>query len=190
MGGKKFLEENRKRPGVVSMPSGLQYKVLREGTGDSHPFARTECETHYVGTTPSMTPDALDKPDSEWKPFFSSHKKGTQIYAPDVVIKGWSEAVQLMVGGDMWQLYIPAHLGYGFGGAGAHIKGGDVLIFNMELIKILGRKKPAKRCDVGTLRGCSKDEIAFIEEQGTATAEKRKAELERLDDVNTTEMRG
>mmetsp|Transcript_117330 Transcript_117330/g.165044 ORF Transcript_117330/g.165044 Transcript_117330/m.165044 type:complete len:88 (+) Transcript_117330:21-284(+) len=65
--GKKFLEENAKRAGVITLESGLQYKVLREGHGDRSPLAGTPCECHYAGTTPSLTPDAIDKADeSEW----------------------------------------------------------------------------------------------------------------------------
>merc|ERR1712187_569017 len=91
--------------------------------------------------------------------------------------------------GDKWQMYIPSELGYGDGGSGAKIKGGDVLIFNMEIIKINGAKKPAEKCDVDTLKGCNDKAKAYIEKQGKATAEKRKAELKRLEGMQGGEMK-
>merc|ERR1712072_758788 len=73
-------------------------------------------------------------------------------------IKGWTEAMQLMVEGDKWEMYIPSELGYGDGGSPPKIGGGDVLVFTMEIIKIKGDKKPASKCDVKTLEGC-KDKV-------------------------------
>mmetsp|Transcript_76594 Transcript_76594/g.212779 ORF Transcript_76594/g.212779 Transcript_76594/m.212779 type:complete len:234 (-) Transcript_76594:156-857(-) len=187
--GKKFLEENAKRPGVVTLPSGLQYKVLREGAGEKHPLLGTTCECHYAGTTPSLTPDAIDKEHSEWNEFDSSYKRGSPTsFAPNQVIKGWTEAMQLMVEGDKWQMYIPSELGYGDGGSGAKIKGGDVLIFNMEILGIKGESKPAERCDVQTLKGCSDKAKTYIEKQQHAGAEKRKAELKRLEGMQSGTM--
>eukprot|EP00435_Cladocopium_sp_Y103_P003204 s4383_g1.t1 len=85
--GKKFLEENAKRPGVITLESGLQYKVLREGHGDRNPLAGTPCECHYAGTTPSLTPDAIEKADeSEWNEFDSSYRRGSPTtFAPNQV---------------------------------------------------------------------------------------------------------
>merc|ERR1712190_299722 len=144
--GKKFLEENAKKPGVITLPSGLQYKVLREGTGEDHPTADSSCECHYAGTTPALTPDAIDKDESAWAEFDSSYKRGSPTsFAPNQVIKGWTEAMQLMVEGDKWEMYIPSELGYGEGGSGAKIKGGDVLVFRMEILSIKGGKKPENK---------------------------------------------
>lgn len=105
------------------------------------------------------------------------------------MIKGWTEAMQLMVEGDKWQMYIPSELGYGDGGSGAKIKGGDVLIFNMEIMKIKGESKPAERCDVETLKGCNDKAKSYIEKQNKGTAEKRKAELKRLQGMTGNDMK-
>jgi len=188
--GKKFLEENGKRAGVITLPSGLQYKVLREGEGEDHPTADSSCECHYAGTTPSLTPDAINKENKDWSDFDSSYKRGSPTsFAPNQVIKGWTEAMQLMVEGDKWEMYIPSELGYGDGGQGGQIKGGDVLIFQMEIIKINGNKTPANKCDPATTKGCNDKQKAYIEKQGKASADKRKAELKRLEGMQAGEMK-
>merc|ERR1712003_613901 len=188
--GKKFLEENAKKDGVITLPSGLQYKVLREGTGEDHPTVDSPCECHYAGTTPSLTPDAVDKEESEWSEFDSSYKRGSPTsFAPNQVIKGWTEAMQLMVEGDKWEMYIPSELGYGDGGSGAKIKGGDVLIFRMEILKIKGDKKPADKCDVDTLKGCNDKAKAFVEKQKANGKDKMKAELKRLTGMKDGDMK-
>merc|ERR1712196_733249 len=138
--GKKFLEENKAKEGVITLPSGLQYKVLRKGSGAHHPTKDSPCECHYEGALIDGTE------------FDSSYKRGSPTtFAPNQVIKGWTEAMQLMVEGDKWEMYIPSDLGYGDGGSGAKIKGGDVLIFRMEIVKINGEKKPADRCNIESL---------------------------------------
>merc|ERR1712187_585030 len=192
MGGKKFLEENAKKPGVITLPSGLQYKVLREGTGEDHPTVDSSCECHYAGTPPSLTEKAIDLEEKDWNEFDSSYKRGSPTsFAPNQVIKGWTAAMPLMVEGDKWQMYIPSELGYGDGGSGAKIKGGDVLIFNMEIIKIKGNKKPADKCDpIGEeKKGCNDKQKAYIEKQLKNTKEKRKAELTRLTGMQGGEMK-
>jgi len=136
--GLKFLEENKVREGVITLDSGLQYKVLREGDGDEHPLASTSCSCHYEGRTAQSFP--------EGKTFDSSYARGDPTsFAPNQVIKGWTEAMQLMVQGDKWEMYIPSELGYGEGGSGADIKGGDVLVFTMEILEINGPTTPANR---------------------------------------------
>lgn len=145
--GTKFLEENGKKEGVITLKSGFQYKVLRKGSGKYSPKVDGTCECHYAGTTPSLTENAVDLPEEQWKEFDSSYKRGSPTsFAPNQVIKGWTEAMQLMVEGDKWEMYIPSELGYGDGGSGDKIKGGDVLIFRMEILKILGAKKRVKKC--------------------------------------------
>merc|ERR1719201_2989194 len=167
--GKKFLEENAKRPGVVTLSSGLQYKVLREGSGPNSPLAGTSCECHYAGTTPSLTPDAIDKEEGDWNEFDSSYKRGSPTsFAPNQVIKGWTEAMQLMVEGDKWEMSIPSELGYGDGGSGAKIPGGSALIFRMEILKIKGDKVDAITCDPASLEGCNDKEKAFVEKMKAA----------------------
>merc|ERR1719287_295076 len=139
--GKKFLEENAKRPGVVTLPSGLQYKVLREGDGDDHPTVSSPCECHYAGTTPSLTPDAIELDEAKWSEFDSSYKRGSPTsFAPNQVIKGWTEAMQLMVEGDKWEMYIPMELAYGPNGSPPKIPPAATLIFQMEILKIKGGK--------------------------------------------------
>lgn len=131
----------RGREGVVVLPSGLQYKVLREGDGEAHPLVSTSCECHYEGRTAqewSKSPQG--------KKFDSSYDRGSPTsFAPSGVIKGWTEAMQLMVEGDKWEMYIPSELGYGESGQGSDIGPGDVLVFTMEIIKINGETKPANR---------------------------------------------
>merc|ERR1719231_2002138 len=135
--GTKYLEENAKKEGVVTLPSGLQYKVLRKGDGVHHPTVDSPCETHYEGKLIDGTV------------FDSSYKRGSPTtFAPNQVIKGWTEAMQLMVEGDKFELYIPSELGYGERGSPPKIPGGSVLVFTIEMIEIKGDKVPAQRCDV------------------------------------------
>merc|ERR1712151_1153776 len=156
-------EENAKLPDVVTLPSGMQYKVLREGHGEDHPTVDSPCECHYAGTTPSLTPDAVSKEEADWAEFDSSYKRGSPTtFAPNQVIKGWTEAMQLMVEGDKWEMYIPSELGYGDGGSGEKIKGGDVLIFRMEVLKIKGSKKRAFKCNVKTQENCEPEEVEVL----------------------------
>lgn len=96
--GKKFLEENKNKPGVITLPSGLQYKVIREGSGDSHPTADSSCSCHYEGRVAQNWPNG--------ETFDSSYARGEPTsFAPNQVIKGWTEAMQLMVEGDKWEMY-------------------------------------------------------------------------------------
>ena len=122
--GKAFLDENKKKEGVKTLPSGLQYKVLVEGSGKT-PKATDTVTVHYRGTLIN---------GSE---FDSSYKKGQPTtFRVNGVIRGWSEALQLMKGGSKWQLFIPPELAYGEGGAGGQIPPNSALIFEVELISI------------------------------------------------------
>jgi FKBP-type peptidyl-prolyl cis-trans isomerase len=121
--GDAFLVENKTKPGVVALPSGLQYKVINEGTGDK-PKPEDLVEVHYTGTLIDGTV------------FDSSVERGESIKFPlNGVIPGWTEGVQLMSPGAKYMFYIPAALAYGDKGAGP-IPGGSVLIFEVELISI------------------------------------------------------
>merc|ERR1712151_1185825 len=151
------------------------------GTADS------SCECYYAGTTPSLTPKAHEVADDtdvlnkEWNEFDSSYKRGSPTtFAPNQVIKGWTEAMQLMVEGDKWEMYIPSELGYGDGGAGEKIKGGDVLIFRMEVLKINGAKKRAAKCDFKTKENCEPDEVEALEAWGKKPLEELSAEVAKL----------
>merc|ERR1712117_292818 len=156
----------------------MGYKVLEKGSGSFHPTADSSCECHYAGTLIDGTE------------FDSSYSRGTPTsFAPNQVIKGWTEAMQLMVEGDKWEMYIPSDLGYGDGGSGAKIKGGDVLVFRMEILKIKGATKPADRCDIESLAGCNDKQKQYVEKQQGNTAEKRKAELQRLEGMQGGDMK-
>mmetsp|Transcript_95963 Transcript_95963/g.277125 ORF Transcript_95963/g.277125 Transcript_95963/m.277125 type:complete len:241 (+) Transcript_95963:46-768(+) len=176
--GKAFLAENKKREGVITLKSGLQYKVLKAGSGKYHPTKDSPCECHYAGTTPSLTPDAPEKAEADWDEFDSSYKRGEPTeFAPNQVIKGWTEAMQLMVEGDKWEMYIPSELGYGDGGSGAKIKGGDVLIFRMEILKIKGNKKRAAKCNLKTREDCDAKEIQLLDHWGKSSMEEIASEM-------------
>ncbi len=122
--GLAFLAENKKTPGVFETSSGLQYKVLQEGNGDK-PASTDTVETHYEGRT-------LDG-----KVFDSSYRRGkTTTFPLNGVIKGWTEALQLMSVGSKWELYIPSELAYGVQGSGGTIEPNSTLIFTVELVSI------------------------------------------------------
>merc|ERR1719409_2289485 len=81
--GKKFLEEQKGKDGVITLKSGLSYKVLKKGTGKYHPKKDSPCDCHYAGTTPSLTEKAYEKDNSEWNEFDSSFKRGSpSSFAP------------------------------------------------------------------------------------------------------------
>jgi len=152
--GVKFLEENKGKEGVITLPSGLQYKVLRKGDGTQHPTADSPCDCHYEGRTAQNYPDG--------PVFDSSYARGSPTtFAPNQVIKGWTEAMQLMVEGDKWEMYIPSELGYGDRGSPPKIGGGDVLVFTMEIINIKGPSTPASKCDVASGDGCTEAEDKY-----------------------------
>lgn len=124
--GQQFLEENKKRPGVVTLPSGLQYEVINEGTVGRYAKATDKVECHYEGTLIDGTL------------FDSSIKRGQPaVFGVSQVIPGWVEALQLMPEGAKWKLYIPGDLAYGAQGAGEMIPPHSTLIFEVELLKIL-----------------------------------------------------
>ena len=122
--GEAFLEKNKKKEGVVTLPSGLQYKVITEGKG-KQPKSTDTVVAHYRGTLINGTE------------FDSSYKRNEPATFPvEGVIKGWQEALPLMKEGAKWQVYIPAELGYGPRGAGAAIGPNEVLIFDIELLSV------------------------------------------------------
>ena len=124
----EFLAANAKKEGVKSTASGLQYKIVTNGKGPK-PKATDTVKVHYRGTLVNGTE------------FDSSYKRGQPVTFPVTgVIKGWTEALQLMNTGSKWELYIPSSLGYGDQGAANVIPPGSTLIFEVEL---LGIEKPA-----------------------------------------------
>lgn len=123
--GIAYLEEYAQQPGVIVMPSGLEYKVLTEGTGKI-PGATDKVRVHYTGRT------------IDGKVFDSSVQRGEPAeFGVNQVIPGWVEALQLMPEGSKWELVIPADLAYGEHGAGDAIAPNSTLIFDVELIKVL-----------------------------------------------------
>ncbi len=125
--GEAFLAANKTKEGIVTLPSGLQYKVLKEGTGPK-PSASDSVVCNYRGTF-------LDNTE-----FDSSYKRGQPATFPvSRVIKGWTEALQLMPVGSKWQLFVPSELAYGQRGAGTDIGPNATLIFEIELVSIQGK---------------------------------------------------
>ena len=125
--GEVFLTENKTKDGVVTLPDGLQYKILKEGTGPK-PSATDSVVCNYKGTLIDGTE------------FDSSYKRGQPATFPvGQVIKGWTEILQLMPVGSKWQIFVPSDLGYGLRGAGGSIGPNSTLIFEIELLSIQGK---------------------------------------------------
>jgi FKBP-type peptidyl-prolyl cis-trans isomerase FklB len=123
--GEEFLEANKNKPGVVNLPSGLQYIVEKEGTGPK-PGPSDKVKVHYHGTL------------IDGRVFDSSVDRGQPIeLSVNSVIPGWTEALQLMPVGSKWKLFIPSNLGYGDQQAGPLITPGSTLIFEVELLDII-----------------------------------------------------
>lgn len=126
--GDAFLAENKKKEGVKTLPSGLQYKVIKAGTGKK-PKSIDSVTVHYRGTLINGTE------------FDSSYKRGQTVnFQVSGVIPGWTEALQLMEEGAKWQLFIPSNLAYGERGAGGMIGPNATLIFEVELVSIQEKK--------------------------------------------------
>lgn len=123
--GEKFLAENKNKEGIITLPSGLQYQVLKEGNGKK-PTAKDTVMCHYEGTLIDGTV------------FDSSYQRGEPATFPlQQVIAGWTEGLQLMQEGAKYRFFIPYRLGYGAGGAGAQIPPFAALIFDVELIQVV-----------------------------------------------------
>lgn len=120
----QWLLKNATRPGVVVLPSGLQYEVLEAGNGAT-PDQHSRVTVHYEGRL------------TNGQVFDSSYRRGQPAtFGVNQVISGWTEALQLMPQGSKWRLYIPSDLGYGERGAGASIPGNSTLVFDVELLGI------------------------------------------------------
>lgn len=142
--GEAFLAENKTKDGVVTLPSGLQYKILSAGTGPK-PTATDSVVCNYKGTLLNGTE------------FDSSYKRGQPATFPvNGVIKGWTEALQMMPVGSKWQLFVPSDLAYGQRGPGAGIGPNSMLIFEVELISIQS-KDAEKDKDTGAAKDPAKD---------------------------------
>lgn len=123
--GQEFLQSNKNKKGVIELPSGLQYEMIKEGEGEM-PTINDTVKCHYHGTLVDGTI------------FDSSVERGQPAEFPvNAVIPGWTEALQLMSEGSKWKLYLPPHLAYGEQGAGGVIEPNSTLIFEVELIEIV-----------------------------------------------------
>eukprot|EP00754_Rhynchopus_humris_P001472 Rhum_TRINITY_DN10860_c0_g1::Rhum_TRINITY_DN10860_c0_g1_i1::g.40754::m.40754/K03773/fklB; FKBP-type peptidyl-prolyl cis-trans isomerase FklB len=146
--GEKFLEEKATQKNVFKLPSGMLVKVLSRGTGDKSPNHNDPCSVHYKGTLIDGTK------------FDSSYDRGSPAtFAPNQVIKGWTEALQLMCEGDKWELSIPFELAYGERGRPPKIPQFSPLVFDVELMQVRSGGKP---CDRGALEkalGVTYDEM-------------------------------
>jgi FKBP-type peptidyl-prolyl cis-trans isomerase FklB len=126
--GEKFLAENAKKEGVKVLPSGVQYKVIKEGTG-AMPKDTSLVKVHYEGKT------------IDGKVFDSSYKRNEPAdFRANQVIKGWTDALVHMPAGSIWEVYIPQDLAYGERQQGTDIKPFSTLIFKIELIEVDGKK--------------------------------------------------
>src|SRR5512134_1109571 len=131
--GEAFLAGNGKEKGVVTLPSGLQYQVIRGGTGKS-PGAADNVTVHYRGTL------------IDGKEFDSSYRRGRPSTIDlDRVIPGWKEALPMMKEGAKWKLFLPAKLGYGEGGGGALVPPNAALIYEVELISVQPAGEPPRK---------------------------------------------
>ncbi len=125
--GEAFLSDNKQKPGVVALPSGLQYKVLSAGQGTNSPTLYDTVSIHCRGTFLDGTV------------FESTYERGEPGKVPlNRVIQGWAEALKMMKVGDKWQLFVPSYLAYGENGFGQHIEPNTTLIFEIELVGING----------------------------------------------------
>ena len=124
--GQAFLDQNKKRAGVTTTASGLQYEVLKKGTGTTSPTATDQVKVHYHGTL--ITGEMFDSSVSRGAP---------STFGVNQVIKGWTEGLQLMKVGDKFKFFIPYKLAYGDRPAGAKIQPYSTLVFEVELLEIL-----------------------------------------------------
>eukprot|EP00804_Cyclotella_cryptica_P021073 CCRYP_019373-RB/>CCRYP_019373-RB protein AED:0.25 eAED:0.25 QI:139/1/1/1/0.75/0.6/5/173/243 len=179
--GTKFLEAKSNEADVITLPSGLRYKILEKGKGAFHPTIDSPCLCHYAGTLIDGTE------------FDSSYSRGSPTtFAPNQVIKGWTEAMQKMVEGDKWELYIPSELAYGERGSPPKIPGNSALVFTIEMIEIKGEKAIALKCNVSSLDDCDDRMKAYIKktnEKYSGDKDEIEEEIQRLMGMNAKSMK-
>merc|ERR1711907_908964 len=125
-GNAEWLESKAKEEGVISLPSGLMYKVLKSGDGAGpSPSASTPCLCHYHGTLTNGT--VFDSSEGRQQPI---------TFAPNQVIKAWTEAMQIMKEGDQWELYCKPELAYGSSSPSPAIPPNSILVFRMQILKV------------------------------------------------------
>lgn len=173
--GLEFLAQNQKLPGVTVLPSGVQYKVERAGLGMYHPTKHSVCRIHYEGHS------------REGTRFDSSYARDRIIKTrPDHLVKGLEEVIPMMVEGDIWEIFVPAHLGYSSYHSSSHdgLDHSDVTIFKIWLVDILGEKIDAiDRCDITSLVGCNGSTKTYIENSlmRYRTADRMKIQVKKLE---------
>jgi len=180
--GIKWLKANKEKPGVITLKSGLQYKILATGKGKYHAKPEAECHIQFIGTTVEMQPDAPDLDRDDWDDFDNSYQHGDAVlWTPKTAIKGWQQAFSMMVEGDHWELYMGADLGYGDEGSGEKVQAGEALIFRLQLDKIEeGQWTKAHRCNFKTRVECEDDENAFLDIWVKKSDGEVQAEVKRL----------
>jgi len=178
---KAFLKANKKRDGVVSLKSGLQYKVLTEGTGNRVPQRQTIVEVNFNMTTLALTPEVIDKEPDEWTMADSSYKfKRTAKYVAKDRIKGWRQAMYQMVKGDIWELYIPQDIAYGEEGLMDTVKPYEMIILRLEIIDFEGKTDNAAKCDLKTRENCNDGQKELLDKWAKKSLEEVTAAEEAL----------
>jgi len=168
-----WLAENSKKEGVIRLPSGLQYKILKSGDGGSYPTADSLCLVHFEGT--SIDGTVFDSTYNRNKP---------STFSSEQVIKGWGQALQIMVEGDKWELYIPSDLAFGDKGNPPIIQPGEALIYTFEMLSIKGDKLPAAKCDPVSFTNCVDEDKEYIKKIGTKFSGKPDLIQEEIERVN------
>jgi len=161
--GTWILNKNMLNEDVTTLDSGLQYKVLKKGSGSVlyHPKNYSMCSCHYTGTTPGLTQNATQRDESEWTSFDSSKNGKPAVFAPSSMVQGFAEAMTLMSEGDKWEIVLPAKLGYGDAGSPPKVLKGDALIFRLELLEIKSHKVKGE-CTMETRAACDASELELI----------------------------
>jgi hypothetical protein len=174
--GVQFLQENKLKPGVVMLPSGLQYKILQSGEGTKHPKPDSECKVDYEAVT--LDGSQIDSSYIMGEPY---------VFAPNEVLPGMQEALQLMVEGDTWELYVSAELGVRDADRDDTVEG-EVIIYTVKLVEIEGDVIPAM-CKVDGFVRCSDKEIKYIERIREWDASKHASEYQRLKGIQGSKVK-
>jgi len=176
--GMKFLEKLKTRKDLTFLPSGVMYKILRNGRGIFHPTTKSKCASHH--SVKLIDGTIVDSTYSRNSP---------TILSPKSVLKGLGEVMKLMVRGDKWRIYLPSEVAFGDRGNPPTIRQGSVVIFVLEIISIRGGKKLAHKCKVSTLKGCTKKEKKFVKRMNKRTIALINKELLRLKKMQLRQMK-